>query len=205
LPQENLGKLLLQILTAGNRNCIAFVNAKTEENLSYGELLDNSLRLAINLKMYGVTRDKIIAIASDNHVKNFVIVLAALYLGIPIAFINPKFTEYELQHILNIATPDIVFCTTPYCDKFDNLKSQNAFLRKIIVIDSHEHSRRNDTLRNFLNQYHKPSQQLSSFQPVDVDIKDQIAFILFSSGTTGLPKGVMLTHLNVLATLVYAL
>ncbi|GJQ76618.1 hypothetical protein Trydic_g15480 [Trypoxylus dichotomus] len=205
LPQRSLGKLLLQSLITRSRNYTAFVNAKTEENLSYGELLDSSLKLAISLKAYGLTSDKIIGIASDNHVKNFIIVLAALYTGIPIAFINPKFTKYELQHILNIVTPEIIFCTTPYSSKLDDLKSQNAFLRKLIIVDSNEHTDGTDNLSNFVNQYYKPLQQLSSFQPVDVDIKEHIAFILFSSGTTGLPKGVMLTHLNVLATLVHSL
>ncbi|KAI4468796.1 long-chain-fatty-acid--coa ligase [Holotrichia oblita] len=93
LPQKSLGKLFLQSVAATNRNHIAFVNENTGETLTYGQLLDTSCRLAQSLTSYGVTQDQIIAIASDNHVNNFIILLAAFFAGIPIALINPKFTE----------------------------------------------------------------------------------------------------------------
>jgi long-subunit acyl-CoA synthetase (AMP-forming) len=36
---------------------------------------------------------------------------------------------------------------------------------------------------------------------MEYDVKEDIAYVLFSSGTTGLPKGVLTTHYNLLANL----
>jgi long-subunit acyl-CoA synthetase (AMP-forming) len=41
----------------------------------------------------------------------------------------------------------------------------------------------------------------SAFPQYEYNVKDDVAFILFSSGTSGLPKGVMLTHYNLMANL----
>lgn len=92
-----------------------------------------------------------------------------------------------------------------HLNKFIKLKFTNRFIKKIIAIDSNDKSSHSVGLHEFINEH--VDTNLVNLNPKirNVDINNHIAFILFSSGTTGLPKGVTLTHLSLNATLAYFL
>lgn len=73
------------------------------------------------------------------------------------------------------------------------------FVEKIIIFNTNESTEGASTLTEFIyDQLRGYKVYPTNFEPFNKNPRDQIAYIMSSSGTTGLPKGVMLTHKNVL-------
>lgn len=75
------------------------------------------------------------------------------------------------------------------------VKKNNTFIKDIIVFDDVKIPGTTN-YSDFLSKFRRSVQE--NFTPAIVPLKEQVAFILCSSGTTGLPKGVQLSYNNIL-------
>ncbi|RZC40465.1 AMP-binding domain containing protein, partial [Asbolus verrucosus] len=158
----------------------------TSEEVTYGKLLKLSIKLAVELTKLGVKKGDVITIVSQNHWKYLLTVIAAFYIGAKVSLLNHDYTA------------TMIFCTSKTLVTILKIRTE-PFIPKNIVIYEEETSkdaRHFDTLL-------KHTESEESFIPVELDPKEEVAFILTSSGTTGFPKCVMLTHASLGVNLAY--
>ncbi|XP_012275911.1 4-coumarate--CoA ligase 1 [Orussus abietinus] len=196
LPKDlSLGQLLFeQLRIHGSR--VSQVDAITGEELTYEQILDRSIKLAIYLRHEGLVSNDCISICSENNLNFCIPMCAASYLGVTINTLNPLYTESEFQHTLNISKPKIIFVSRVSLKSIQSITKDFSWKPKLILF-----FKSNDV--NLPNIYDIVSNikdaDKNTLQICKIDVTTHVAVILNSSGTSGLPKGVMLTDKNLLA------
>lgn len=167
----------------------------SKRKVTYSELIRKTCSLAEALRANGYDQKTVIAVCSHNNLQYFYPVISAMYIGATVALVNFEYTLEELEGNLSISKPNLIFCSEKLLSKFHELKKRLKFIEKIIVIDSGESRGDVACLRDFIEES-LDGAWTSHVVTTPVNIKEHVAFIMNSSGTTGMPKGVMLTDNN---------
>ncbi|GLV31409.1 uncharacterized protein CBL_20029 [Carabus blaptoides fortunei] len=198
-PGESYGALLYRSLQNGGDN-IAMINAETGEETTYQEIFECTVSLAKHLQRLRLTKNDTISICSPNSVYFTIPTIAALYLGITFAPVNHFYTPAELVHCFNLSKPTIVFCTVSSLENIITACKSIKTVKKIILLDKNTTVHCDIPSLEELLHFNRHA----TFEVTPVDDKHVVA-ILCSSGTTGLAKGVMLTHKNFQAAHIWAI
>ncbi len=151
--------------------------------ITYGELEELAERLAAGLETAGLRRGDRVAIISRPRIRYAAAVLAVLKLGAWVVPLDPSFTADELTRLLKHAGVSHVFAGEAVFEKLD------AYPAERIDLDD-AGGRTFDSLL--------VDGKVEAAPPTPEDI----AFLAYTSGTTGDPKGVMLSHGNIAADLI---
>ncbi|MEC1180474.1 long-chain-fatty-acid--CoA ligase [Metasolibacillus meyeri] len=187
------------------------------KELTYKELYESALKFANYLRSLGVEKGDRVAVMLPNCPQAVIAYYGTMYAGGIVVQTNPLYTERELQYqmadsgakvllVMDILYPRamkimketalenvIVTGIKDYLPFPKNLvypfiqKKQYGFSVKV------EHSGTNHLFTHIM--------QSSSPQPIDLDFdfEQDLALLQYTGGTTGSPKGVMLTHKNLIA------
>lgn len=178
-----------------NPNKTAFVFQ--DKYTSYAELDGAVSKFASSLYESGIRKGDHIALVVGNS-PHFVIGLyGALRLGAVVIPINPLYTPHEMIYILKNGDVDVVITMDVLVAKFSAIAENLPDIKQYIVCESGagaelESSILQPKLKSFANLIEQGNPLFDALQLE----ADDLAVILYTSGTTGTPKGAMLTHGN---------
>jgi len=166
----------------------ALIDATTGRTMTYGELERSIERAAAGFHECGVRQHNVVAILAQNSIEYVISFHAIVSLGAIVSTISPQSLENDIERQLNHHRARFLVVADSLCDLAEQA-SRNLPVQEVFVIGEHS---RLTTLDSLLSCQ-------SPVPTVRIAPGEDIAVLLCSSGTTGLPKGVMLTHRAVIS------
>lgn len=142
--------------------------------------------------------DKIVVI-SQNRPEWIMLDLAVQQVGAVLVPVYPTTNPTELNYILNESEAKLVFIgDEDILDRFDTCISEATTVKEIFSFDTTRITNWKTLLKN------ADEACTSKISAIKTEIQpERIATIIYTSGTTGLPKGVMLSHKNIVSNLIF--
>ena len=151
---------------------------------TYGDVQQASARMANLIVSLGLKPGDRVAAQVEKTPEALVLYLATLRAGMVFLPLNPAYQRHELEYFLSDATPGLVVCRPQMRGLIDEL-AKTAKVANVLELDDHGSGSLIEAATPFANDF---ATALRS--------DDDLAAILYTSGTTGRSKGAMLTHRN---------
>jgi long-chain acyl-CoA synthetase len=170
---------------------LAIRDEAREKELSWTELRDAVHRIAGGLAKLGVERGDTVAIMLNNRWEFIPCDLAAVSLGaVPFSIYQTSAPE-QIQYVLSDAESKVVITEQAFIDGIKQARGELPALEQVIVVDGEGGDHTLDELMEMDPEF-DPAEIVESIGP------DDLLTLIYTSGTTGPPKGVQLTHRNLL-------
>ena len=191
-----------------NKTLFGFKKDGEWSHISWNEASDLVQDLSLGLHEIGVRKNDKISIIAENSYKWCVVDLAIISLG---AITVPGYTtsnEDEIFYLLSHSEASVVFLNSKLLSTIENILPKLDKIKHIVCIDEVKSTKLNKTINSFDNLIDKGSKSLgkSSFKEDTLyKVKeDDVVSIIYTSGTSSKPKGVMLTHKSIISNILGA-
>ncbi|MBT3476048.1 AMP-binding protein [bacterium] len=162
---------------------------KVLNTITYSELLSAINKKSNEMKKLGLEEKSNIALSGSNSINWVITFFAIIKNGYVVVPIDPKMNKHGIEFILEFTNTRLFIV-----DSIKNFKTLNKFQSIIQSMDGvviKMQDKKNKNLESMI--------LLKNIDNAEMAIENNIVEILFTSGTTGEPKGVMLSHQNLLS------
>lgn len=157
--------------------------------LSYSEAASRINRIANALLEAGIGPGDRIAILGKNSIDYLLLFFAASKSGVVPVPLNYRLAPPEWSYIINDAEAKAVFVSGELTDSFDSVRGDLEKTRLFVTLDG-------DARGGWRSIAVWSALAASTAPPVEI-LEDDVCFQMYTSGTTGRPKGAMITHRNI--------
>src|SRR5262245_21762446 len=192
IPEAPLTEVILRE-AAKRPDKPAFIDGPTGRVLTYGDWARAVKRGAHGLAARGFKKGEVFAIYSPNCPEYAVAFHAVALAGGIVTTINPTYTVEELQNQLTDCRARFLLTVPAFLDKAREA-GQRAGVEEIFVLGE----------APGVTPFSALLAKDGPLPDVKIDPRQDLVVLPYSSGTTGLPKGVMLTHYNLVANMYQA-
>jgi len=194
-PKISLAKYLdLSVEKYGEKTAIIYTDPKvpidSPETLTFRDLGELTRRLANSFNELGIGKGDRVGVMLPNSPDYVIVTYANWRIGAIQVPVNPLYKEYELEFTINDAEISTLIIHQTVYPVFSKIKDKVRVKNVIVVGGEAEGSYR-------LKELIKRGKDVAI--ETDLDPENDLAMIMYTGGTTGTPKGAMLTHFNLVA------
>ena len=156
--------------------------------LTYGELDDRARRFAGLLPTMGVKPGDTVALATGNDWRFVECLLGTLMAGAVALLVNVKLSRETLAYISRHSDTRLIVADAAIGDRITAMASASPGLKAILAIG--------EGLGGEATDYDGALASATPLEEVSITDPDSLALLMYTSGSTGMPKGCMLSHSN---------
>ena len=157
-----------------------------DDTITHAKLLTRAYRLGNALLSFGLRRQDRIAILAQNCVETLELIVAAGLTGLTCVGLNYRLSAREQVHILQDSAPSVLLYEAQYAERIQEICANLTTLPVLICIGTPPKTSSRDH-----KDYELLSDQAAATRPALVAQEQDTIFLVYTSGTTGQPKGVM--------------
>jgi long-chain acyl-CoA synthetase len=170
-----------------------------KERFTFARLNDFSNTLANAFIALGLQKQDRVGIYLENSAESIVSIFAALKASGVFVVINPQVKPKKLEYILNDCQIKILVTDSRRLQETNEALSNCLGLSSVVLTDSNATANSASNARPLIHSFAILLTTHPATQPAKQCISVDLASLIYTSGSTGNPKGVMLTHLNMVS------
>lgn len=189
----SIGNLLYDRMKA-KPDFIGQIDAITEETYTFAEMTDRMVKCALWLRKQNIQPGDVVAVCTHNNMDSFAPFFASFSVAAIFTPWNPDMDTREARHFLTLSGAKIAFANEDSVNTLLEAAKLENYDLKVVVFGNAP----NAVPFSKVLEGHSKS-DVEKFQCTPVNDTHQTAAILYSSGTTGLSKGVQISHYALLS------
>jgi acyl-CoA synthetase (AMP-forming)/AMP-acid ligase II len=178
----------------------ALIDGPSGRAITYSELVNSIAQVAASLARRGFKKGDVFGILSPNVPEYAIVFHAVACLGGINSPVNPLYTAQEVAHQLKDAGARFLVTVPQFLDKAVNA-ARLANIEELFVFENAGDDADGPGNVNNATLFSSLLDSDGDFPQATINPREDLVALPYSSGTTGLPKGVMLTHHNLVANL----